>query len=283
VDHATPTITDPLGRTFEGHVVELSKQKFSSNVIEKSIRVFWQIDKTSQYRLLEELIVTEDVMETLVRESFANYVVQTALEHSPQDLCDSLWDIMSRIMPRIRGTPAGRRIAQKMAARSSVRSPTGSGTITPQDSSASHTPTLGPFQMPNMSPQQLSQGSIQPSYFQGLNGTHGGLSNGPIMIPNGQPGLPNGFGQALNGHANLAGGFPTQNAWNPWQQQAPRQGGQNGHMAGRHGSGNMNRHNNFGGFSQSGGNQGRGGQQYHRGGRGNPRGGNHYVGQDGFF
>jgi hypothetical protein len=45
----------------------------------QSIRIFGQVDRLAQRLLLQELIVDDDVMESLVRESFANYVVQTAV------------------------------------------------------------------------------------------------------------------------------------------------------------------------------------------------------------
>jgi len=79
---------------FKGKVVMLSKQKFSSNVIEKvmqskilflssfanlsqCIRV---ADDETRQVLVEELIMPHSHdMERILRDSFANYVVQTAV------------------------------------------------------------------------------------------------------------------------------------------------------------------------------------------------------------
>jgi hypothetical protein len=80
LDHDMKEYTGPLCHTFLGSVVELSKQKFSSNVVEKSIRV---ADVYWKRRLVEELYVSKEEMERLLRDSYANYVVQTAVSALP--------------------------------------------------------------------------------------------------------------------------------------------------------------------------------------------------------
>lgn len=77
LDLGEPTFTEPLCRGFVGNVVLLSKQKFSSNVIEKCIRT--ASDDTK--RLLIEEMLNPVELDKLLRDSFANYVVQTAVSH----------------------------------------------------------------------------------------------------------------------------------------------------------------------------------------------------------
>jgi Pumilio-family RNA binding repeat len=68
--------TKPLCYCFQGSIVQLSKQKFSSNVIEKCIRV---ADPLSQTMMVEELVVDGAEMERMLRDPYANYVMQTAV------------------------------------------------------------------------------------------------------------------------------------------------------------------------------------------------------------
>lgn len=61
-----------------GNVCALSVQKFSSNVIEKCIRV---AEHNTRKGLIEELL-NRSRLEKLLRDSFGNYCVQTALEYA---------------------------------------------------------------------------------------------------------------------------------------------------------------------------------------------------------
>jgi hypothetical protein len=149
LDHDMHEYTGPLCNAFLGSVVELSKQKFSSNVVEKSIRV---ADVYWKRRLVEELFVSKEEMERLLRDGYANYVVQTAvsalpackpstdgdqLENAPPDMQSVLWDIVKQVLPNIRLLPSGRRLAQKLNAREG--SGPSSGSITPSESTAATT------------------------------------------------------------------------------------------------------------------------------------------------
>lgn len=64
-----------LSRTFLGNIAFLSKQKFSSNVMEKCIRI---ADVETRNGLISEIINSPD-FDRLVDDAFANYVVQTAV------------------------------------------------------------------------------------------------------------------------------------------------------------------------------------------------------------
>jgi hypothetical protein len=105
--------TTPMCQGFEGQIVELSKQKFSSNVIEKCIRC---AELPVKAMMIQELLDVEE-LEILMRDSYGNYVVQTALEFAPAELCMHLIDIMRPILPAIRQTPYGRRIQSKVQER----------------------------------------------------------------------------------------------------------------------------------------------------------------------
>jgi hypothetical protein len=114
LDLNDPAFTTPMCEGFQGKVVELSKQKFSSNVIEKCIRC---AEMSAKQLLIEELLVDVEELEQLMRDSYGNYVVQTALEFAPPALCLHLIEIMRPILPSIRQTPYGRRIQSKVQER----------------------------------------------------------------------------------------------------------------------------------------------------------------------
>ncbi|KAI8897663.1 armadillo-type protein [Globomyces pollinis-pini] len=96
-------------KPFIGNVCLLSVQKFSSNVIEKCIRVSGQKLRAS---LINELL-DQDRLEKLLCDSFANYVVQTALDYAAPDQRVKLIDCIRPILPVIRNTPYGKRIQSK--------------------------------------------------------------------------------------------------------------------------------------------------------------------------
>ena len=72
--------TRPLCLQFCGKVQTLSRQKFSSNVIEKCIRC---ADPDTRRTLVRELILQPNDMEKILRDNYANYVVQTAVSFDP--------------------------------------------------------------------------------------------------------------------------------------------------------------------------------------------------------
>ncbi|KAI3618499.1 hypothetical protein CBS9595_002862 [Malassezia furfur] len=144
--HALPLVQDPFGNyvvqyvldlndppfneavthQFLHHVCVLSAQKFSSNVIEKCIRV---ADPASRKLLIDELI-DEARLESLLRDSFANYVVQTSLDYAEPAQRAQLVNCIRPILPAIRNTPYGKRIQSKLQrdapdAPLAARAPTG--------------------------------------------------------------------------------------------------------------------------------------------------------------
>ncbi|KAL7416616.1 armadillo-type protein [Mrakia frigida] len=102
--------SDAVTRQFIGNVCALSVQKFSSNVIEKCIRV---AEPDTRKILIAELL-NRNRLEKLLRDSFANYVVQTALDYAEPGQRMLLVECIRPILPMIRNTPYGKRIQSKL-------------------------------------------------------------------------------------------------------------------------------------------------------------------------
>ncbi|CAE6518227.1 unnamed protein product [Rhizoctonia solani] len=102
--------SDAVIRQFIGNVCALSVQKFSSNVIEKCIRV---AEHNTRKMLIEELL-NRSRLEKLLRDSFGNYCVQTALDYAEPTQRMLLVEGIRPILPLIRNTPYGKRIQSKL-------------------------------------------------------------------------------------------------------------------------------------------------------------------------
>lgn len=118
LDLGEARFTTPICATFAGNVPALSKQKFSSNVIEKCLRT---ADGPARRAMVDEMLSGNE-LEKMLRDSYANYVVQTAMEFADGGTRRRIIDHIRPILPSIRQTPHGRRIAGKiLAAESSGR------------------------------------------------------------------------------------------------------------------------------------------------------------------
>ncbi|KAG6918676.1 hypothetical protein DXG01_012494 [Tephrocybe rancida] len=102
--------SDGVIRQFAGNVCALSVQKFSSNVIEKCIRV---AEHSTRKMLIDELL-NRTRLEKLLRDSYGNYCVQTALDYAEPNQRVALVDGIRPILPLIRNTPYGKRIQNKL-------------------------------------------------------------------------------------------------------------------------------------------------------------------------
>ncbi|KDQ54912.1 hypothetical protein JAAARDRAFT_80100 [Jaapia argillacea MUCL 33604] len=102
--------SDAVIRQFTGNVCALSVQKFSSNVIEKCIRVA----EHSTRKLLIEEMLNRTRLEKLLRDSYGNYCVQTALDYAEPAQRALLVDGIRPVLPLIRNTPYGKRIQNKL-------------------------------------------------------------------------------------------------------------------------------------------------------------------------
>ncbi|KAI0124941.1 putative RNA-binding protein [Xylariales sp. AK1849] len=181
IDLNEPTFTEPLVLKFQGKMGLLSRHKFSSNVIEKCLRC---ASEAGRDRMVNELLVPGE-MERLLRDSFGNYVVQTALEHSTYQMKNQLVDAIRPVLPQIRGTPYGRRLSAKVQTfdqRSGSNS--NSGQSTPAD------PTQGQISL--RSNRGANNGAtVSPmGYANGIGGTRGQPaypSSSNLTVPPPQP------------------------------------------------------------------------------------------------
>ncbi|KAG0196781.1 hypothetical protein BGX33_001286, partial [Mortierella sp. NVP41] len=96
-------------RRFIGNVCALSVQKFSSNVMEKCIRVA----EPDTRKFLVEMI-NKTRLDKLLRDSYANYVVQTSLDFADPIQRTQLVECIRPLLPAIRNTPYGKRIQSKL-------------------------------------------------------------------------------------------------------------------------------------------------------------------------
>lgn len=110
LDLKDPSLTLAMLQQLSPHVCALSTQKFSSNVIEKCIRV---ADPVMRRTLIEELI-DQDRLEKLLRDAFANYVVQTALDYAESSQRARLVEAIRPTLPAIRNTPYGKKLQSRL-------------------------------------------------------------------------------------------------------------------------------------------------------------------------
>ncbi|OSX67883.1 hypothetical protein POSPLADRAFT_1043068 [Postia placenta MAD-698-R-SB12] len=102
--------SDAVIRQFTGNVCALSVQKFSSNVIEKCVRV---AEHNTRKMLIGELL-NRTRLEKLLRDSYGNYCVQTALDYAEPGQRALLVEGIRPVLPLIRNTPYGKRIQNKL-------------------------------------------------------------------------------------------------------------------------------------------------------------------------
>ncbi|KAF5356163.1 hypothetical protein D9756_003987 [Leucocoprinus leucothites] len=102
--------SDAVIRQFQGNVCALSVQKFSSNVIEKCVRV---AEHSTRKILIDELL-NRSRLEKLLRDSYGNYCVQTALDYAEPAQRALLVEGIRPVLPLIRNTPYGKRIQNKL-------------------------------------------------------------------------------------------------------------------------------------------------------------------------
>jgi hypothetical protein len=184
LDLGEPIFTEPLVAMFQGRVPQLSKQKFSSNVIEKCLRC---AQEPSKDMLIEEMLQPSE-LDRLLRDSFANYVIQTALDYANPAMKNRLIDAIRPYLPAIRTTPYGRRIQAKIQGNEGRSGPS-SGQQTPNE-------VVEPSQVPVRHARggsTLSAGSfVGPSAYTNGYGTGGGPANG-LPLPSTRPApLPGG-------------------------------------------------------------------------------------------
>lgn len=136
IDLNEPAFTEPVVAMFQGCISQLSRHKFSSNVIEKCLRCSMPPSKDM---IVEEMLPAQEI-DRLLRDSFANYVIQTALEFATPHQKYRLVEAIRPILPQIRTTPYGRRIQAKISAYDNRGSAASSGQATPADNTQGQIP-----------------------------------------------------------------------------------------------------------------------------------------------
>lgn len=111
-------IFSDLISNFLGHLADLSTQKFSSNVIEKCLRVSSEEIKK---QMVEE-ISTSQVLQVLLQDPYGNYVVQTALTIADAGQRAQLVEAIKPHLATLRNTPYGKRIQNKIQKDLAVKS-----------------------------------------------------------------------------------------------------------------------------------------------------------------
>ncbi|KAI1780467.1 ARM repeat-containing protein [Hypoxylon cercidicola] len=168
IDLNDTAFTEPLVQQFRGRICQLSRHKFSSNVIEKCLRCG---NEDSKDIMVNELLSPGE-MDRLLRDNFGNYVVQTALEHATQTKKIMLVEAIRPLLPAIRHTPYGRRLQAKIQQHDSRGVSVTSGNT--QTAAAEGTQGQIPLRPPPQTRGIPNQGVIPAGlYSNGLNGTRG--------------------------------------------------------------------------------------------------------------
>ncbi|KAJ3432837.1 pumilio homology domain family member [Anaeramoeba flamelloides] len=103
----TDICSEDIIEAVKGKMINLSIQKFSSNVVEKCLRV--ANDKTRKI-LIDEFIENPDSMQTLLMDNYANYVVQTSLKLATPNQLKELTKIIRPLVPYIRNSSCLKKI-----------------------------------------------------------------------------------------------------------------------------------------------------------------------------
>ncbi|KAI8061607.1 armadillo-type protein [Gongronella butleri] len=107
LDLGNEDFSDGLIQRFVGHACHLSAQKFSSNVIEKATKPGTRHDLIAEF-------IDATAMEKLLRDSFANYVIQTSLDYANPEQRSQLVDCIRPLLSTVRSTPYAKRIHGKI-------------------------------------------------------------------------------------------------------------------------------------------------------------------------
>jgi len=107
------TINDMVISKFLGSVGSLSINKFSSNVIEKCLRIGSTQLKAA---LVGELLECQ-MLPAILQDSFGNYVVQTALSVAELKQFNEFAEVLKPMLHLIRNTPYGKKIESRLSKR----------------------------------------------------------------------------------------------------------------------------------------------------------------------
>ncbi|KAL6623246.1 hypothetical protein ACP70R_033125 [Stipagrostis hirtigluma subsp. patula] len=106
IDLKIPNANASIAQQFEGKYIHLSMQKFSSNVVEKCLKVFKEADKA---KIILELLAMPH-LEQLLQHPYANYVMYSALQNSKGSLHSALTNAIRPHVELLRTSPYCKRI-----------------------------------------------------------------------------------------------------------------------------------------------------------------------------
>ncbi|KAK2591425.1 hypothetical protein QQS21_010889 [Conoideocrella luteorostrata] len=207
IDLNEPSFTEPVVATFQGCIIQLSRHKFSSNVIEKCLRCS---QAQSRERIIEELLAPQE-MDRLLHDNYANYVIQTALEFCPPHQKHRLVEQVRPVLPQIRTSPHGRRIQAKVSAYDSRGSADSSGQVTPADNTQGQIPLR----------QSHSRGMSRNASMMPANGVANGGMAGPGVNQNIRQSVPSYTNSAVLTVPPPVGSSSIPQPQNQQQQQPP--------------------------------------------------------------
>ncbi|CRJ90697.1 hypothetical protein BN1708_017026, partial [Verticillium longisporum] len=95
IDLNEPAFTEPVVGMFRNRICQLSRHKFSSNVIEKLLRCS---QAQGRDMIVDELLQPGE-MDRLLRDSYANYVIQTALEYATPEGKHRMVEVIRPFLP----------------------------------------------------------------------------------------------------------------------------------------------------------------------------------------
>ncbi|XP_031388403.1 pumilio homolog 12-like isoform X2 [Punica granatum] len=99
---ARPDVLEQL----KGHYVELSMQKYSSNVVEKCIEY---ADEESHCRIIKELITSPE-LDRIMQDPYGNYVIQAALKSSRGAVKAAIVEAIKPYIHVLRSSPYGKKV-----------------------------------------------------------------------------------------------------------------------------------------------------------------------------
>lgn len=111
LDLGQPEASQRIMTVLTGHYSDLAIQKFSSNVVEKCLKLQGLDD--ARESIIREIMASPS-LPRLLQDPYGNYVIQSALTVTSGSLHQSLVDHIQPFLPTLRGTPHGKRILQKV-------------------------------------------------------------------------------------------------------------------------------------------------------------------------
>jgi hypothetical protein len=112
LDGNAKRLADPVARVMTPKLAALASQKYSSNVVEKLLRV---APPETKQMIIGALINADDTLAHLLQDPYGNYVVQTALALAPREQRRELVATIAPHLSALRNTTYGKRIHSKIA------------------------------------------------------------------------------------------------------------------------------------------------------------------------